>query len=327
MRFSLARRAVVKIDAEGTEELIIRGAAETIRRTSPVVYAECNCIADALPTLELLRSLGYEVRLHVVDAFDKKNFVGTVENVFGQGREAALVGLKREDVSRFDQIKLRPCEMLLRIETADDLALGMPNKPQYSAEILGACAAARSGGDSWLKELDARHAACERMRSDTGRAMAIVAEERARWEELAVQAAAARAQRDEVSVWALVLGQEGGAGRAEAEMLRNVAGAAREEARRALEQRKDALAMAEACLRQARFARDEADRAEASMETLSRDREASLCTAAEREARAVALSDQVERLQGTLDAVYASRSWRGTAPLRSIGRLIRGRLS
>ena len=130
-----------------------------------------------------------------------------------------------------------------------------------------------------------------------------------------------------MSVWALVLGQEVGAGRAEAEMLRNAAGAAREEARRALEQRKDALAMAEACLRQARFARDEADRAEASMETLSRDREASLCTAAEREARAVALSDQVECLRGTLDAVYASRSWRVTAPLRSIGKLIRGRLS
>ena len=134
--FSLARCAVVKIDAEGTEELIIRGAAETIRRTSPVVYAECNCIADGLPTLELLRSLGYEVRLHVVDAFDKNNFVGTVENVFGQGREAALVGLKREDSSRFDQIKLRPCEMLLRIETADDLALGMLNRPQYSAKFL-----------------------------------------------------------------------------------------------------------------------------------------------------------------------------------------------
>ena len=135
--FALTRRALIKIDAEGTEDIVIRGAAETIHRTSPVVYAECNSVADGLRTFELLRDYGYEVRLHLVDAFNQDNFLGASENVFGLAREAALVGVRAEDAHRFDTITLRPCELLLRIETADDLALGMLNKPQYFNEVLG----------------------------------------------------------------------------------------------------------------------------------------------------------------------------------------------
>ena len=213
-----------------------------------MVYAECNSVADGLRTFELLRDYGYEVRLHLVDAFNQDNFLGASENVFGLAREAALVGVRAEDAHRFDTITLRPCELLLRIETADDLALGMLNKPQYFNEVLGLGAAARTGGDSWLKEILSLRSELERIRDDATWARGHVAEERERSEELAVQAQA----------------------------LQKMASSAQEEARRALAEREDALAMI------------------------------------------TALSEQVARLHSTFSAVYASRSWRLTGPLRRV---------
>lgn len=297
--FALPHCTLIKIDTEGAEDMVIRGAADTIRRTSPVVYAECNSVADGLRSFELLRDYGYEVRLHLVDAFNKDNFLGVSENVFGVAREAALVGLRAEDTHRFDAIALRPCELLLRIETADDLALGMLNKPQYPDEVLRLNAAARSGGDSWLKEIHSLRTEFERALNEATWAKGCVAEERARSAELAVQVADANAR---------------------AHALQNAVSLAQEEHRRALTEKEDALAMAEACLRQATIAREISDRARASME-------ASRKVAAELEGQLTALSKEVAHLNSTLTAVYASRSWRLTAPLRAVHGLAKGRLS
>ena len=152
----LVRCDLIKVDAEGVEDLVIRGAIETIRRTSPVIYAECNSVADGLKTFNLLSGLGYDVRMHVVDAFNADNFLHNADNVFGQAREVALVGAAGEWLAKLDTISPRSCELLLAVETADDLVLGMLNKVQYFEEILRGSAAGRTGGDVWLRTLDAK---------------------------------------------------------------------------------------------------------------------------------------------------------------------------
>jgi FkbM family methyltransferase len=148
----LASCALIKIDAEGFEDLVISGAEETIRQFSPLIYAECNSVAAGLRTLELLRRFGLDVRLHVVDAFNAGNFFGASDNMFASAREVALVGATGETLALIDATETRACEFLMRIEAADDLVLGMLNKPQYPTEVLEPSAAARSGGDRWLAE-------------------------------------------------------------------------------------------------------------------------------------------------------------------------------
>lgn len=167
--FELPKCSLIKVDAEGLEDVVFRGAAETIRRTSPAVYAECNSVADGLRCIDVLKNYGYQVRLHIVNAFNSDNFLGVSNNIFGRGSEAALVGLSVEGAHHFNSIVLRPCESLLRIDTADDLVLGMLNKPQYIDEVLQQSSAAQSGGDSWLKEIRSLHIEMQRVLNEVSR--------------------------------------------------------------------------------------------------------------------------------------------------------------
>ncbi len=146
---------LMKIDVEGFEDLVISGAKRTIKRLSPVIYAECNSIENGLKTFGIMRELGYEVRMHVVDAFNHNNFLGLTKNIFGPAREVALVGVSGMQLAIVDEMRPRPCELILKIACADDLALGMLNKPQYTCEVLQISGAARSGGDAWLRETSA----------------------------------------------------------------------------------------------------------------------------------------------------------------------------
>lgn len=141
----VASCALVKIDVEGMEDMVLRGAGELIRRHGPAIYAECNSLEDGLRCFRLLREYGYRVRAHVVLAFNDDNFLHCSRNVFMGAREVALVGTP-EASDPLEGYAVRPCELLLDIETADDLALALLNKPQYDHEVLRASAAARTGG-------------------------------------------------------------------------------------------------------------------------------------------------------------------------------------
>lgn len=143
---------LMKIDVEGAEDIVLRGAASTIKRLKPIIYAECNSVSNGLATWNVLRELGYEVRLHLVDSFVADNFFHAKENIFGACREAALVGVPPERAGLLDAYKPRPCEMLVRLADADDLVLGLLNKPQYPEEILNPSIAAADGADAWLRD-------------------------------------------------------------------------------------------------------------------------------------------------------------------------------
>ncbi len=51
--------AVVKIDVEGAEDLVVRGAASLLRRYSPVVFCEMHAIVPAVATTARLTAMGY----------------------------------------------------------------------------------------------------------------------------------------------------------------------------------------------------------------------------------------------------------------------------
>jgi len=138
--------SLLKIDVEGFEDLVIRGALQTIKRFYPVIYAECNSIQDGIKSYEAMKEIGYEIYMHVVDAFNQNNYFCVTENIFGEAREAALLAVHSSEATRISRLRSRPAEIFLNVKTADDLVFGMLQKPQYFEEVLRVGAAAKSGG-------------------------------------------------------------------------------------------------------------------------------------------------------------------------------------
>lgn len=285
----LAGCALIKIDAEGTEDLVIRGAKRTIRHFSPAIYAECNSVEGGLKTAAAMRELGCAVRMHVVDAFSESNFCRNSENIFESAREVALVGLAGALLEKIDRASPRPCELILKIESTDDLVLGLLNKPQYPGEILSAGSAARTGGDAFLKR-------AEELRSDHARLANEIDWAKGELSRAHQRAAAAEVEHQRVGnelAWTkdeLAKARESGeALEIERQRLKGELTTAR--------QRADASqALAEASMRQARFAREAADRAEAT---------------------AVELAQQNQLLNRRLEGIEASTAWQATSILRA----------
>ena len=148
----LSRCDILRIDVEGMEADVLKGALETLNRLRPMIYAECNSLDDGLRTLALLKSRGYTIFAHAVDAFNSDNFNQNGNDIFHGAREIAIVGVIDQAAEVCRTYSPRMWELFLKIETADDLALALMNKPQYAEEILRVGAAGRSGGDAVLDQ-------------------------------------------------------------------------------------------------------------------------------------------------------------------------------
>ncbi|HEY0182692.1 MAG TPA: FkbM family methyltransferase [Rhodopila sp.] len=349
----LARCALIKIDAEGMEEPVLRGAQRTLTRCAPVIYAECNSIHSGLPTVRALKAAGYRVMAHVVRAFNQGNFNASAENIFGPAREAALVGIKGDALDRLERIRLEPGELLLDIETADDLALALLNKPQYVPEVLRPSAAARSGGLLCIEEADASRSAAERLQHEAGASRGLA--ERLQHEADASRVLAERLQHDADASRAVAerLASEAMASRIEAERLGNDANTSRlevERLRQETESRRveadrlgseiaalhDALAQQQReSQRQILLERENTTAARAELERVRQNLEATLDACIRQSGLIRKEADRVKainvRLQAeaaaataALTAVHRSTSWRLTAPLRTLTERARG---
>ena len=315
--FGFEKCSLIKIDAEGMESAVLKGAAETIGRLGPVVYAECNCVDEGLKSLRLFKELGYEVRLHVVDAFNPDNFFGVKENIFDRAREAALVGVPSHKIEGLDTLVIRPCELLVRVDTADDLVLGLLNKPQYTEEILRPSVAAIDGAAAWLEEFTALRLTRERLENEVTCAKGVIAEERTR----TAQAMHSLAETE----------RELGLYRSRTEKATESLAEAERQLELYRTEVENKAALFEAAMRQARSAREIADAASSAAAQAEREKAESEREKAEAErVKAEAVRGQAElqtKLDATLQermqcerqlsAVYASISWRLTAPVRA----------
>jgi FkbM family methyltransferase len=293
----LASCALLKIDVEGMEDLVLRGAGEVIRRHGPAIYAECNSLEDGLRCLSLLKGYGYRVRAHVVLAFNEDNFRHCSQNIFMGAREVALVGTP-ETSDFLEGYESRPCELLLDIETADDLALALLNKPQYEHEVLRAGAAARSGGRVVLDEAVASR---ERARQASEK------EEQYAHELIDLKGQLARELQELKDRSAHELQNLKNQLAHELQDLKTLSAHEQEELKaqsaRALEQRERKIASAE----------EEAARLRGEVELATAG--TARAVEAERMAREAEL-----KLQATVDEIMRSTSWRITAPLRALGK-------
>lgn len=79
----IERAALLKIDVEGMELAVLRGAATLLRRCRPVVYFEAKKrLGDTGECLKLLRNSDYRLWWHFARYYDTGNMRGNRQNVF-----------------------------------------------------------------------------------------------------------------------------------------------------------------------------------------------------------------------------------------------------
>lgn len=83
-QLQLPRCDLIKADVEGMEEEVLRGAEKTITRCKPVLYVESDREDKRDTLFQLLRSMGYRLYWHAPYMFNKDNFRGSQNNLFGE---------------------------------------------------------------------------------------------------------------------------------------------------------------------------------------------------------------------------------------------------
>ncbi|HEY1719871.1 MAG TPA: FkbM family methyltransferase [Magnetospirillaceae bacterium] len=96
----LDRLDLLKIDVEGAEFLVLRGAEATIKRTWPPLYLENDRRDQSPALLAYLIGLGYEIWWHVPPLFNSGNHFGNADNVFGEIRSVNILCLHKTRASK-----------------------------------------------------------------------------------------------------------------------------------------------------------------------------------------------------------------------------------
>lgn len=74
---------LLKLDVEGMEYSVLMGARETIHRCRPILYVENDREEKSSQLIQAIDDLGYAMYWHIVPLFNRENFFGTKENIFG----------------------------------------------------------------------------------------------------------------------------------------------------------------------------------------------------------------------------------------------------
>jgi FkbM family methyltransferase len=126
--------SLIKIDVEGMELDVLEGAAVTIARSRPFIYAEVNTVAKALALLGWSRENNYDCLGCSHLAFNPGNFALNSNNIYGNGRECALLLIASENLQCQKIQDLIEGGFAKPVANADDLAHLLLTKPQYVAE-------------------------------------------------------------------------------------------------------------------------------------------------------------------------------------------------
>lgn len=130
----LGRVDFLKIDVEGMEVDVLKGARETVKKYQPIIFAECNSLESSLPVLKWCEQELYSVFGVLSPAYNFFNFNRNAENIFGEAQEAGLLLIPNDVCVQHEGFTRR--NGVYPIKTADQLALLLLHKPQYPYEVL-----------------------------------------------------------------------------------------------------------------------------------------------------------------------------------------------
>jgi len=91
--------ALIKIDVEGMELDVLRGAAQTIKRHQPRLFVENNGTDRSPPMISWLLEQGYRLYWHVAPLFNPRNFANASEDVFANLNSTNMLCLPPRDTA------------------------------------------------------------------------------------------------------------------------------------------------------------------------------------------------------------------------------------
>jgi FkbM family methyltransferase len=93
---ALSSCRLLKVDVEGMELDVLRGAERTLRELRPLVYVENDRAENSPALIDHLLQRGYRLFWHLPPLFQSANFAGEAENLFPGVVSVNMVGLPAE---------------------------------------------------------------------------------------------------------------------------------------------------------------------------------------------------------------------------------------
>jgi FkbM family methyltransferase len=113
----LKRCDLIKVDVEGMELEVLRGAAATIERCHPILYVENDRVEKSPALIEFIMSLGYVLYWHLPPLYHQANYYRNPKNVFGRIVSSNMLCVHRsvassinglQQIRRADEHWMRP---------------------------------------------------------------------------------------------------------------------------------------------------------------------------------------------------------------------------
>lgn len=98
----MVRLKLIKVDVEGMELEVLRGASKLIAKFRPILYVENDRMEKSEALIEYIFSLDYRGYWHLPPLFNPDNFAGEAENIFGNVVSANMVCVPRERDSKLE---------------------------------------------------------------------------------------------------------------------------------------------------------------------------------------------------------------------------------
>lgn len=101
---------LIKIDVEGSEIAVLKGASKTIQKFHPIIYVEHNQEEHFSELMNILQKFDYRCWLHTYHRYNPDNFYEIKENKFAEDSiESNILCIHRKiDVSHFNLTTLKP---------------------------------------------------------------------------------------------------------------------------------------------------------------------------------------------------------------------------
>ena len=98
----IPRLKLIKIDVEGMEREVLRGAGRLIAKFRPMLYVENDRLDRSEALIEHIFSLDYRAFWHLPPLYNPENFAGEAENIYGDIVSANMICLPRERAAKMD---------------------------------------------------------------------------------------------------------------------------------------------------------------------------------------------------------------------------------
>jgi FkbM family methyltransferase len=116
----LPQLRLLKVDVEGMEADVLRGAAQTIRRCGPALFVENDRNERSAELISAIFDLDYRLWWHLTPLFRPDNYARRTEDVFGNVWSCNMIGFPRSVA-----IELRFAEVL----NSQDVPRGLDGSP------------------------------------------------------------------------------------------------------------------------------------------------------------------------------------------------------